>query len=305
MDFVRKCREHLGKLIELNVDYIRGGLERHGQSKARGTIGVPADEILRAADCCFVLSTGRCGTGMLTRILSKSRELWPLHEPSPRVIYVSSQAYHKRDADPEILKFAALSARYDLVAAGYVRGRILVDTHPGMSYFSRALSQVFSKSKFIHLVRHPGDYARSVLGRKYYTEKCYTEGFLLDRLLVPAADDPVSRQWPRMSRIEKVAWLWNELQRFAEAFKPEVEEDRVLTVRCEDLFEKAETTHSVFEFLGVRQPLSAARVARLLRRPVNAQKTGNVPPYVQWPESDKASLRRWATQASTYGYDLR
>ena len=104
MDFIRKCRDHSKRLFRYNVDYVRAGLERHRQSQARGASVLPAEEILQRADCCFVLSTGRCGTGMLTKILSQSQDLWPLHEPSPNMIYASTQAYQKRNDDPAILR---------------------------------------------------------------------------------------------------------------------------------------------------------------------------------------------------------
>lgn len=300
MDFLRKCRDHSKRLFRHNLDYIWAGLERHKQAKSRGTTVLAAEEILGQADCCFVLSTGRCGTGMLTKILSMSRELWPLHEPSPNMIYASSQAYQKRNGDPAVLELAALGARYELVEGGYVRGRIFVDTHPAMSYFCPALARVFRRSKFIHLVRHPGHYARSVLRRDYFTDELIHNG-----IVVPSPGDPVGARWHQMSRIEKVAWLWNELQGFAEAFKSRVEEDRVLTVRSEDLFACLETTRSIFQFLGVPQPLSPRRWENLLQRPVNVQKNGKMPPFDEWSESEKEALRRWATHASTYGYDLR
>jgi hypothetical protein len=300
VDLIRKCREHSGRLLRHNLDYVWAGWERHKQAKLRGTSIIRSDEVLQQADCCFVLSTGRCGTGMLTKILARSKALWPVHEPSPNMIYASSQAYQKRYEDPAALEFGALSARYDLVEGGYARGRIFVDTHPAMSYFSAALARVFRRSKFIHLVRHPGRFARSVLRRKYYTDELVHNG-----LLAPSLADPVRARWQEMSRIEKVAWLWNELQGFAEYFKSQVEEGRVLTVRSEDLFRNAETTRLVFEFLGVPQPLSDARLANLLRHPVNVQKNGKVRPFEEWSETEKGELRRWATHASTYGYDLR
>ena len=300
MSLFRKCREHSSRLIQYNLDYVCAGWERHKRAKARGTPNIRSEELLQQADCCFVLSTGRCGTGMLTKILSRSKALWPLHEPSPGMIYASSQAYHMRNGDPAALEFAALGARYDLVELGYARGRVFVDTHPAMSYFAEALARVFRKSKFIHLVRHPGRFARSVLRRKYYTDELIHNG-----LLVPSLADPVRAQWPQMSRIEKVAWLWNELQGFAEHFKSLIEESRVLTVRSEDLFRNGETAGAIFRFLGVPQPLSDARLAGLLRHPVNVQKNGKVSPFEEWSESEKEQLRRRATHASTYDYDLR
>jgi hypothetical protein len=215
-------------------------------------------------------------------------------------VYASAQAYQQVNEDPQILHFAALSARFDLVWQAYVRGRTLVETHNRITCFCPALSEIFSRSKFIHLVRHPGDFARSGLRRGYYSPRVVHDG-----LWEPGDDDPVRQRWDEMTRIEKVAWLWNEVQSFAEDFKERLDEGRILTVRSEDLYSESETTRSVFRFLDVDNPLPVHRLTRLLRRPVNAQKTGNVPPYAQWPESDKASLRRWATQASTYGYDLR
>jgi len=190
-----------------------------------------------------------------------------------------------------------LSARFDLVERAYRRGRVLVESNNRLTLFAPALSHIFSKSKFIHLVRHPGDVARSLLRRDYYEDNKAR-----DFRLEPRPGDPAGESWNRMSRIEKVAWFWNVIQSFAEDFKQEVGSDRVLTIRSEDLYTSTDAVRAIFRFLEVDASVSERRLAKMLRRPVNAQRTGNLPPFGDWSPADQDALWRHATMAPRYGY---
>jgi len=108
-----------------------------------------------------------------------------------------------------------------------------------------------------------------------------------------------------MSRIEKVAWFWNVIQSFAEDFKQEVGRDRVLTIRSEDLYTSTDTVRTIFRFLEVDVPVSERKLSKMLRRPVNAQRTGNLPPFGDWSPADQNALWRHATMAARYGYHCR
>jgi len=214
----------------------------------------------------------------------------PLHEPGSLV--------DSRIATQPLLRFrGGLPAGLDLVERAYRRGRVLVESNNRLTLFAPALSHIFSKSKFIHLVRHPGDVARSLLRRDYYEDNKAR-----DFRLEPRPGDPAGESWNRMSRIEKVAWFWNVIQSFAEDFKQEVGSDRVLTIRSEDLYTSTDAVRAIFRFLEVDASVSERRLAKMLRRPVNAQRTGNLPPFGDWSPADQDALWRHATMAPRYGY---
>jgi len=298
--FFRRSAEYLEKLKDYNVNFLVGAFERSRNKRASENWPPTTEQVLRETPCCFVLSTGRCGTKLLAKILAKSRQIYSVHVGTPELVAASVQAYMKINTDVEAVALAVLGARFDLLQEAWARGRMLVETNPRLTFFSPAVSRLFEKSKFIHLVRHPGDFARSILRRHYYTDE-----MIADFLLRPREDSPVHAQWAQMSRTEKVAWVWNEVQCFAESFKKEVGDDRVLTVRSEDLFSDVDTTCSVFEFLGVGVPLSRRKIARLIARPVNAKKGGTLSAFRSWPDEEKNALKRWLTIASEYGYDLK
>ena len=259
--------------------------------------GLPA-EILDAP-YCFVISTGRCGTELLTRLLSEAPELFVKHAPKPELEYVSSKI-HAEKPSIECLSYAILAARFDVYFQyAFERGLMYVETNNRITFFAEALADILPNARFIHLVRNPASFVRSGMRRGYYDGKAIQHQRLIFNGLDPKNE---------LTRLQKIALEWNEINSYCEHFKKGEGSDRVITLNSESLFSQAAVTHRIFEFLGVGDPFDSVkgkrRLSRILGAPVNAQVTGNFPAYNDWSELQKRELRGLATLAECYGYDL-
>jgi hypothetical protein len=117
--------------------------------------------------------------------------------------------------------------------------------------------------------------------------------------IVPQAGE-MKEQWDGLSHIEKIGWLWNETNQFIEEVKKTIPEADVLFVKAEDLFKDVNVTENIYRFLKVDAPSRSLLEKNL--KPVNVQKKGEYPPYRDWPEADKAALKRMAPLMENYGY---
>lgn len=254
--------------------------------------------VLEEHEPVFFLSTGRCGTLLLTRILDGAPGVVVYHKPAPELFYVDTLAYAEGAEKFEAYKTAALAARFELVADCVIRGRRYVETNQRCTFFAPHLYEVFPRSLFVHLVRHPGSFVRSGVLRRFY------EGQQPDLGRITPADGPTRERWPSMSTYQRAAWLWNETNAFIERFKEGRDEKRILTVRADDLFKTPEATLRIFAHCRL-PAVPRDRIAAAIGRPVNAQPDDlGIPPYAQWDEARKAEVRPWLPLAERYGYEL-
>ncbi|MHA7816753.1 MAG: sulfotransferase family protein [Pseudohaliea sp.] len=290
---------HLKVLCRLNARYLEAVWQRRRTSRLAGTSQLPEPEAVLASPHVFVLSTGRCGTALLTRILARADSLQVEHSPKPELEYVSSLV-HRDEPSLEALKLAVLASRFDTQFLDcYRRGKRYVETNNRISLFAPALAELLPRSRFIHLVRDPAAFVRSGMCRGYYLD-----GVVQHQRLNAAH----SAEWRAFSRLEKIVWEWNEINGRVEQFKAGLEPGRMLTVKSEELFEDPGVTSGIFDFLEVDNPFAGERGLRRLENylstPVNRQKSLDFPRYAAWDSRDKAALKRIATLAPRYGYHL-
>lgn len=246
----------------------------------------------------FFVSTGRCGTALVTKILEEIPGVACFHAPAPELLYSERKAYEEGLEKPEAYQIAVRAARFELVAECEIRGRTYVETSFRCTFFAPHLYELFPRSRFVHLVRHPGAFVRSGVRRRYY-EGQYTDIGRIIPLRGPAAE-----RWAEMTTFERNAWLWNETNEFIELFKEGRDRERILTVKAEDLFSDPDMALKIIEHCGLPAP-PRKRIARWIRRPINAQlDDSNLPPYEDWDGTLKQEVRRWVTCAERYGYEL-
>ena len=284
-------------LLSYNRTYLKGSLQRRIHRIKSGTAVAPTVEEVLSRPYVFVLSTGRCGTGLITEILANSPFLRVEHDPKPGLEHVSS-VIHRDNVSEEALKLAVLAARFDLFFVDtLLRGKIYVETNNRISLFAPALARLLPNSKFIHLVRDPADFVRSGMRRCYYQE---------DVVQHQRLDGSRHLSWSSFSRLEKVAWEWNEINNKIEDFKGNVEDNRVLTLNSESLYKCPATTSAIFKLIDVENPFAAKggerTLLQLLAKPVNKQREGSFPQYSDWSEGDKNAFRRTVSLAPKYGY---
>ncbi len=290
-----KMKRFLRQLAQANRDFLRDQSDRKRLDRRRKEIDYYTlhNEVHRQARCCFVLSTGRCGTLLLDNLFSRHPGVRSYHEPRPELIYHSRYAYLNRQSRSDEIKALVDGARYEVIRDSYLLGKLYAETNNRITFFAFQLAELFPGARFIHLVRHPLRVIESGLKRSWYTgTHLHDEGRIQPR-------DAAGLGWDTMNRVQKIAWLWNETNDFIEDFK-EKHPDRVLTVRAEDLFRQVETSQDIFRFITLDPP-AADRIRRLIAHPVNVQK--NKPRLRDRPE-EMERLSGLMPLASRYGYTL-
>lgn len=245
---------------------------------------------------CFVLSTGRSGTLLLTRLLQLSPDAYPLHEPRPELFRTSRRAYEEIHRTPEIFREVFKSAREEYVLRAAQLDRVYIETNNQITFFAPVIADVFPGAPFLHLVRHPGDFVRSGIRRKWYEGSHSHE---IGRI-VPA-DKAGKTAWEGWSQIKKIGWLWNETNSFIEAFAQTLPDGRMMLVKSEDLFREADVAEAIFRFLNLTG-YDRKRVGRVIGKPMNVQRKGHFPHFDEWSEADKTALARVTPLADKYGY---
>ena len=297
--FLKNLSNRLREWIELNVDFFSKSKKNYKYSKRQDVLfdSNLINNIKNNFDPVFVLSTGRCGTEYLTKILGLSDQTQVYHSPHPELILASKAAYKDYEKNEETHKRVVESARIELILDAYLRNKKFIETNNKITFFAHALSSLFPKSKFIHLVRHPGNFVTSGLNRKWY------QGFSnhdLGRIL-PKQNDI---DFEKYNSIEKISWLWNETNEYIEKFKDSLDDSsRCITIKAENLFGNKDTINFIYNFIGCEHP-SENKLNGVLKKVVNVQRGSSIPKYSEWEELDKEYVKKFCTLAKKYDYEL-
>ena len=257
--------------------------------------GLDAEQLTFAAPF-FVLSTGRCGTLWLAEMLRMSKYAWVNSSDYPELIRHSRLAYEQYEEMPRVFCEIIRATRDEYIARAYRYGQIYVETNNRITFFSRAIKQVYPTAKFVHIVRHPGDFVRSGLNRKWYHG---TQRHDLGRIRKKGSLE----LWQIMNDVEKIAWLWNETNQFIESFLAELAELDYVQVRVENMVGDLAVANRLCKFIGV-DDIMPGEISKMLDRPINKQRKVDVDPYSAWPNSQKECVRRHAALAAHYEYEL-
>lgn len=211
---------------------------------------------------CFVLSTGRCGTQLLTTLFEQHSKVDAYHEPAPELVYFGKYAYEHQEQHKE-LSLAVDASRYELIRDAFLLDLIYVETNNRITFFAHQLATLFPKARFIHLIRKPEAFVKSGLGRSWYSgEKIQDEG------RITPLDASTQAKWPGWNQTQKIAWLWNATNQFIEDFKQTQPAGRCLTVLAENLFKDPEETNRITDFVGVDR-FAATVIQKAISQPVN------------------------------------
>jgi Sulfotransferase family len=255
----------------------------------------------RGVSCVFTLSTGRSGTATLATLLDHSPFVEARHEPRPRLLRLSREAFQRTatasDGD-EGWDLVVEAARSDLVWHAYQRGQVYVETSNRLTYLAPMLGRYFSDSKFISLHRDPLEVIRSGLRRGWY------QGHPWDWARIePRDDDPILHHWAAFSAEEKIAWYWMAVNRDTLRFLGTLPRERWIELPSSRLFAADPVTlNALSRFLNIA-PIPS-RVARgVLRTPRNASRPGEDRPI------DAATMRSIerivGPIAKQLGYEIR
>ena len=249
----------LKEWFEFNTKYwkaLKLRAKLHGHLKDSDVL--PEDVLAQAAPV-FVLSTGRVGTMLLTRLFDLEKGLNIEHEALPEMLYTGKLAY----ADPSNIEFtkgAFMAGRYEAIRDCQLQNLRYVETNNRLTFFAPAMAALFPNAKFIHLLRHPDSFVSSGIQRNWYTGKTITD----EGRIAPAKNSGIERQQ------DKIAWLWNATNSFIEDFKEGAGKDRTLTVRSEDLFSNTEEAERILNWLDFKADKTS--IQKVLNRPVNTSR---------------------------------
>jgi hypothetical protein len=243
----------------------------------------------------FVLSTGRCGTLWLTRLLRLSKYVYVNHSDYPELIRHSRLAYEGYQQRPQVFQEIVRATRDEFLLRAYRYGQCYVETNNRMTFFAEAAKAVYPRARFIHLVRHPGDFVRSGLNRGWYAGQQRHE---LGRIR------GTTPQWEKLSRRAKIAWLWERTNCYIETFSAGLSEDDLIRIRAEDMFNDPQIVGEICQFIGA-EDISRSLIDSMQTRVINQQKKVTIQaPYPHWRDAQKEELRKQITLADHYGYTL-
>jgi len=292
-DQLTRVQRKIGQLLTGDGAPREPYVARLGDAYARGFAGCP---------CVFVLSTGRVGSQTLTALLALSPAVVSEHEPFPRLVKASIDAYLEGGdlGASEKWRAAVYAARDDLLVEANRRGKIYVETNNRLTYLAPVLAACFPASKFVHLHRHPYEVVRSAMRRGYY--ESHNWDFARVR---PRPGEPLAAGWDALPRLEKCGWFWARINEEARAFMGTLPAERALDLRADLLFSGDEPTlRRIFSFVGVDFP-ARELVEEVLGQKLNAAQRGSFPTPSDWSADDRDAVkRRVADVARDLGYEV-
>jgi len=261
------------------------------------------DKFYKEYSPVFILSTGRSGSKFISEICNLSNDLNAFHEPSPTLMFFPIQAYHQ---NIEILKQIINASRMELMLNSFIKDKIYVESNQCLSFYSYALAELFPKAKFIHIVRHPGDFIRSSIRKGWHKNDSIWE---IGRI------KESNKEWMMYDQIEKLAWTWKETNNYLVDFGASLLDNRYLLVKFEDLSSNLKTMHDIFRFIGtellqdkVIKKMQNKKINELQVRswePENMRKRESYLLYSDWREEDKSKTKRiLGSSYLRYGYKM-
>ncbi|MBH49958.1 MAG: hypothetical protein CMG69_04305 [Candidatus Marinimicrobia bacterium] len=256
--------------------------------------GVLPNNIFYDSEPIFVLSTGRCGTKFLSKLFKIINAGLVYHEPYPKLTYASKFIYDNMDKDLTSRKSAFISSRFELIKDSFLKNKRYIETNPNITFFADAINELFPNCRFIHLIRHPGDFVRSGIRRKYYQNHDYDDGRIIPLNIKTS-------NWESYSQIKKIGWLWNETNQLVENWKGSFHPEKIITVKSEELFNDLSEFEKICQFCMIKTS-NITKLTKQYNIPVNVQKKGSFPPFDQWSISQKKELYDKAPLGIVYGY---
>ena len=188
-----------------------------------------------------------------------------------------------------------------------IRNRVYVESNQCLTFFAPVLTALFPNARFIHLVRHPGDFVRSAWRKGWHRNDSIWESGR-----VRMADEGA---WEKLDLVEKLAWVWAATNGFIETFISGIDPDRKFRLRMEDFIRDDEAGCKLAGFCGgdPPDPSEAARLRSLTvnslkigeNEPPNMRKRRDFPHYRDWTEHMRKCLdRHCGSLSEKYEYSI-
>ncbi len=252
----------------------------------------------------FIVSTGRCGSTMLSRILAIHPSLFVFNQyPSLR-----TEAFVKW-SDPSRVKTIERNIRKkreELLAAVRRNRFIYVENSTSAALLIDELYKLFN-ARFIFIYRDARDFIRSGMSRDWYKPEPLWRRFktwirrrffinvgrdTVDTLLVPPKN--------LKTRFEKIAWRWAEINSIILDSLSRLSDEHKMFFKLEELsYEKLVSVHN---FLGIQADEDLLReMMSIAGTKPNKTVQYNFPSYHDWSDWEK---QRFAEITSKTMYRL-
>jgi len=252
----------------------------------------------------FVLSTGRSGSKFLHTIMSQCDDIQSSHEAFPTLQYFSNFAFHNQEKQ-EVLRAMFNASRMELILDAYNNNKLFFESNQCHVFFAYAIADLFKKAKFIHLIRHPGDFICSAIKKGWHLNDTIWESGRVKML-----DED---QWQKQDQVQKLAWSWQITNDFIRCFFDSQDHERILTVKLEDLTSQKESVSKVMTFIGSKNIIKDEFIIQLQGNkvnelfihpfePVNMRKVKDYPAFATWSQEEKGRISKYLDNLSLY-YD--
>lgn len=268
------------------------------------TLGKAYEQEWQDLTCVFALSTGRTGTQTLAAMLRLSPQVVAQHEPAPRLVKATFDAYMEAQDEGWIEKWTPfmLATRDDFVLEANANGKVYVESNNRLTYVAPAVMAAFPASKFIFSHRDPYKVIRSGMQRGAYQGPNMAWNFARIR---PRKGEPYFSEWASLSPLEKEAWRWAQINQMAHAFFSTVPAERRMELPAATFFSgKKEMYKEIFEFVGAPCP-PMSEIEGIMGKKMNAQAHFNGLSF-EWTDESLASVRRFIEPTATLlGYNVK
>jgi hypothetical protein len=211
----------------------------------------------------FIVSSGRSGTAMLTKVLSAVPGVEMHHEYMVQHLQPLAVRRYMGLIDSEAAR--AILSETTLASVRCSESRHWGDSSNKLSWLIAELFALFPHAKFVHLVRD----GRKVAGSFFHKlgNECYDDrSTAILRAHVeagepapppekkywwplPRRDDPQAQAFRSFTQFERIAWHWAEINRVILQDLPALPQSQQHFVRLEELRRDPEVLRALFAFL--------------------------------------------------------
>ncbi len=274
------------------------------RKKNKLTLGKVYDTGWDDMKCVFMLSTGRTGTQTMANMLKLSPKVLAEHEPRPRLVKSSYDAYMDFENEEWIAQWKdfVLAVRDDFVLEANANGKVYVESNNRLTYLAPAVLAAFPASKFVFSHRNPYQVIQSGMRRGAYAGPNQAWNFARIR---PRNGEPHFDDWDGMTPLAKEAWRWARINQISMDFFKTLPEEKKLELPAKKLFGGSqEVIKEIFDFVEVPAP-PLEELNKIMGKKMNAQAHFNGLEF-NWSPEGYDTVRPFITSVATaLGYELK
>lgn len=204
----------------------------------------------------FVLSTGRCGSHSISKILNQHPQIISLHEPLYQQLSVISINYLSGLMNRDEVKYELIKLYLNLP---YIyKNTLYVESDQKIAPLAEILLEIFPNSKFIWLIRNPKTFLESARVRGWYLNdepifskdsvlivpKFYSQGCRLSAVNINRME---KSEWSNLSQDDKILWYWNYWNYLIKCFINNINIEKIFFLKLEEISKESKNILHFFK----------------------------------------------------------